>query len=124
MKKITDVKKIIDEIKNNPETIKFDNVINLIDENYTYTPTFFINGIEGDNVTSQAGENEGSCKIFSFAKIHQLNKAQTLHCFGDYYRQDVLQHPDNTDHANIRTFIKHGWDNIAFDNAALTLKED
>lgn len=118
------LKQFIHQVEKNPETIAFQDVIKLIEDNYYYTPTRFINGINDDSVTNLAGENEGSCKIFSFAKMHRLDKTQTLHCFGQYYRQDVLENPDNTDHANIRTFIKHGWDNISFDNAALTLKED
>lgn len=118
------LKQFINQIKKNPETIEFQNVIKLIEENYHYSPTYFVNGINEDSVTNQAGENEGSCKIFSFANIHNLDKLQTLHCFGQYYRQDVLQNPDNTDHANIRTFIKYGWDNISFEKAALALKEN
>ncbi len=113
----------IHQIENDPETIAFQDVIKQIDANYHYTPTRFINGKNEDSVTNLAGENTGSCKIFSFAKIHGLDKTKTLHCFGQYYRQDVLQHPDNTDHANIRSFIKYGWGNICFDNAALVLKE-
>ena len=119
---MNDVKKIIDKIKSNPETIEFENIIKLIDENYVYTPACFSNGVNDDNVTSEAGENEGSCKIFSFAKMHKLDEEQTLHCFGKYYRQDVLQNPNKTDHANIRTFIKYGWDNVKFEKSALTAK--
>ena len=118
------LKQFIHQVENSPETIAFQDVIKQIEENYLYTPTRFINGTNDDSVTNLAGENEGSCKIFSFAKMHALDKTQTLHCFGQYYRQDVLQNPDNTDHANIRTFIKHGWDNISFDKAALVLKEN
>lgn len=116
------LKEFIDQIKKNPETIAFQDVINLIEEHYQYSPTTFINGTSEDNVKNIAGENEGSCKIFSFAKLTGLDKTETLHCFGDYYRQDVLNNPDNTDHANIRTFIKYGWDNVTFKKAALTAK--
>lgn len=116
------LKQFIDQIEKNPETIAFQDVINLIEENYHYSPTSFINGTNEDNVKSLAGENEGSCKIFSFAKMNKLDKTQTLHCFGQYYRQDVLQNPENTDHANIRTFIKYGWDNVTFEKAVLIAK--
>ena len=119
---MSDVKKFIDKIKSNPESIEFENVIKLIDENYVYTPVCFSNGIKNDNVTSDAGENEGSCKIFSFARIHKLDEAQTLHCFGKFYRQDVLQNPNKTDHANIRTFMKYGWNHVAFEKEALSIK--
>lgn len=118
------LKQFINLIEKHPEKIEFQDVIKLIEDNYHYSPTSFTNGINEDCITNKAGENEGSCKIFSFAKMHDLEKIQTLNCFGQYYRQDVLQNPDNTDHANIRTFIKYGWDNITFEKAALALKDN
>lgn len=105
-----------------PETVTFDQVMQTISDNYTYTPSDFTNGSESDHVINKAGSNEGSCKIFSFAKLNNLDEKQTLACFGDYYRNDVLKHPENNDHANIRNFIKHGWDGIKFDALALTEK--
>ena len=114
------IKKIIHQIKNNPETIEFQDIIKVIDNSYKYLPTRFINGPSDDNVINEAGENEGSCKIFSFAKINKLNEEQTLNCFGEYYRSDVLKNPDASDHANIRTFIKYGWKHVNFDKHALT----
>ncbi|NNF96141.1 MAG: hypothetical protein HKM94_04340 [Halobacteria archaeon] len=45
---------------------------------------------------------------------------ETLACFGKYYREDVLQHPQGTDHLNIRTFMRHGWSGIQFEYPALT----
>ena len=113
---------LLEQIKSKPETAEFQDVIDTITEHYDYTPTQFHNGADDDCVTSKAGENEGSCKIFAFAQLHQLNDNQTLNCFGRYYRDDVLKNPDNTDHANIRTFMKHGWKNIIFDGAALKSK--
>lgn len=115
---------LLDQIKKAPETTQFQHVINLIDTNYHYTPTRFINGPADDCVINEAGKNEGSCKIFSFALLHHLNEMQTLNCFGDYYRKDVLNHPDNSDHANIRTFMRSGWKNIAFENEALLPRDD
>lgn len=95
--------------------INFADTIACISENYIYLPTGFRNG----NITNIAGQNEGSCKIFAFAKLHNLTKEQTLSLFGDYYRIDVLQHPDATDHQNIRQFIQNGWAGIEFENEAL-----
>lgn len=115
--------KIIEQIKEKPESIKFQEIVTVIDENYNYTATAFSNGPGKNSVYNRAGENEGSCKIFSFAKLHQLDKEQTLNCFGQYYREDVLNNPESSDHANIRTFIKYGWQQITFDDAALELKE-
>lgn len=111
------------QLNMSPETVQFQDVIKVIDDNYRYTPSRFSNGPKEDLIVNASGENEGSCKIFSFAKINNLDKTETLNCFGEYYRTDVLQNPDNSDHANIRTFIKHGWDNIIFENIALRLKE-
>lgn len=113
---------LLEQIKSEPETVEFQDVIDTITEHYDYAPTQFHNGVDDDCVTSKAGDNEGSCKIFSFAQLHQLNDNQTLNCFGQYYRDDVLKNPDNTDHANIRTFMKHGWGNIIFDGVVLKNK--
>jgi len=109
----------IEQIKSKPETTEFKAVIDIIDQYYDYTATQFQNGPNDDCTISKAGENEGSCKIFAFAQLHQLNKNQTLNCFGRYYRDDVLEHPNNTDHANIRSFMKYGWENISFENDVL-----
>ncbi len=51
--------------------------------------------------------------------MNKLNIEQTLNCFGKYYRNDVLQHPEGSDHQNIRTFMKYGWEQLVFDGAAL-----
>ncbi|MDD4958370.1 MAG: HopJ type III effector protein [Gallionella sp.] len=101
-----------------PDRVNFADTIAVIDAHYDFTPTAFRNG-ELDNA---AGQNNGSCKVFSFAKLHQLTPQQTLHCFGSYYRDDVLQHPEATDHQNIRNFIKFGWDGVVFQGAALSAK--
>lgn len=97
------------------EAVSFNDTIAVISENYTFTQAAFKNG----NVENTAGQNEGSCKIFAFAKLHDLTPEQTLSLFGDYYRVDVLQHPDASDHQNIRQFMQHGWAGIAFENEAL-----
>jgi hypothetical protein len=116
------VKKLEELLNNTPDKIEFDQVMQVIEENYNYMPTRFTNGEGCVQVTNEAGSNEGSCKIFSFAQLNNLNEKQTLACFGNYYREDVLAHPENTDHANIRNFIKSGWAGIHFDGIALTEK--
>jgi len=113
---------LINQIKSNPDTIEFQDVINVIDANYLYRQTRFTNGPVDDCIINEAGKNEGSCKIFSFAQIQHLDKHQTLSCFGHYYRDEVLNHPENSDHANIRNFIKYGWLTVNFENAALEEK--
>lgn len=116
---MNDLEILIKQIKTTPEKTEFKDVIEIIDKYYRYTPTRFVNGTDSENIINPAGENEGSCKVFSFAQLHQLDERQTLHCFGKYYREDVLKKPEATDHANIRTFIKYGWQQIRFDNTAL-----
>lgn len=105
-------------LENAPEGIAFNDTIALIEALYDFTPTTFRN----DDLRNEAGKNNGSCKIFSFAKLHQLTPQQTLHCFGDYYRKDVLGNPDSSDHQNIRNFMKTGWEGIRFEGEALKPK--
>lgn len=106
-----------------PESVTFDEVIDVIEEHYLYIPTQFSNGTTDDGLVNIAGENEGSCKIFYFAQIQKLNKEQTLHCFGQYYRDEVLNNPDGNNHSNIRKFMAHGQENIVFDGCALKPKQ-
>jgi len=110
----------IEKIKSNT-AVSFDETIAVITENYHYQPTEFSNGLGEQSLVNQAGTNEGSCKIFSFAQINRLDQPQTLSLFGDYYR-DVLNDPHGTGHQNIRNFMQYGWDGIHFKGAALTAK--
>lgn len=109
---------ILSQLHQSPDSIIFSDVLSYIDNNYHFTPTGFQNG----ETYNAANQNNGSCKVFSFAKRQQLTKEQTLHLFGDYYRKDVLQNPEGTDHQNIRNFMKFGWDGIKFEGEALTEK--
>lgn len=113
---------LIQKIKTRPNEVSFNEVIESITSTYNYIPSRFCNGLANDQVINEAGANEGSCKIFAFAKLNELNDQQTLNCFGNYYRNDVLNHPDGDDHANIRTFIRHGWAGIHFEQDALAAK--
>lgn len=108
---------LLERLTKVPEEVNFDEVIAVINDNYLYVPTAFKNG----DTVNESGTNEGSCKIFAFAKLHDLSEASTLACFGKYYREDVLEHPEATDHANIRNFIKSGWAGITFEGQALIL---
>ena len=112
--------RFIDNLKAG-QTVDFKDTIAVIAEHYDYTPSEFTNGVQ-QPLINQAGQNEGSCKIFAFAKLHNLDKQQTLALFGDFYRKDVLENPDGNDHQNIRTFMRDGWDGIVFKSEALTLK--
>jgi hypothetical protein len=112
------IETFITKIKANPANISFAEVISFIDENYLFSPTSFKNG---DQINA-SGQNNGSCKIFYFGLINQLSEAETLACFGDYYRVEVLKNPEGTDHQNIRNFMIFGWVGISFDGIALSLK--
>ena len=115
------LQEFINRLKNGVD-VEFSEVMDVISENYEYTPIKFSNGIGDDVVVNEQATNEGSCKIFTFAKLNDLSKNETLACFGKYYRVDVLENPGGSDHANIRTFIKHGWDGIKFDSCALEVR--
>ena len=109
---------LLEKLRYAPDTIEFNDTIAVIDALYDFTPTQFSNG----GLVSEAGKNNGSCKIFSFARLQNLNPQQTLACFGAYYRDDVLKHPEGTDHQNIRNFMKTGWEGISFEGEALKAK--
>ena len=98
-----------------PGNLEFAEVMQTIDNNYSYTPVKFSCG----SAVNEAGSNEGSCKILAFAKMHNISTEKTPFLFGRYYREDVLNHPDGQDHANIRNFIKSGWDGVSFDQEPL-----
>lgn len=106
---------------NDGQAIDFKDTIATIEAHYHYRPTEFSNGLT-EPLINEAGRNEGSCKIFAFAKLQGLNQDQTLALFGDYYRQDVLGNPDGSDHQNIRNFMRDGWGGIVFKGEALQVK--
>ena len=114
------VDELIKTIRTSPETVEFDDVMAVIDANYSYAETAFSNGSGEDVVINNAGTNAGSCRIFAFGKLNGLSELETLACFGRYYRKDVVSQPDGTDHANIRTFMRHGWPGIHFDGEPLS----
>lgn len=111
------VLELIDKVKQT-EVLMFSAVINAIDTSYNFTPTKFKNG----NVINEANTNNGSCKVFSFAKMHNLSSSETLFLFGEHY-QKVLATPTEDDHQNIRNFMKFGWEAIYFEENALQEKK-
>lgn len=106
------------QLRKDPDSIEFDQVIAVITDYYNYTPVRFSNGA----VINEAGSNEGSCKIFAFAQLNAMSEMETLALFGKFYRDDVMANPAGEDHANIRNFILDGWLGIKFDGAALVPK--
>lgn len=105
------------KLKSNPSAILFADTMQVIEDNYNFTPTAFKNGA----IENKAGENAGSCKLFAFAKLQKLTKEETLFCFGEHYK-NVLEDANGTSHQNIRNFMNTGFDGLTFESEALTLK--
>ena len=99
------------------EDIKFADVVTFIEDHYTHTPTAFKNG----EAYNEASQNQGSAKVFSFARLNELSETDTLLLFAEHY-QSVLNTPDAVDHQNIRQFIANGWSGVVFEGAALQPK--
>lgn len=108
----------LQKLANTPEGVQFSDTMTAIESVYVFTPTAFKNG----ELLNQAGQNSGSCKLFSFARLQGFSPQKTLACFGDYYRKDVLGNPQGADHQNIRNFMKTGWAGIEFEGEALKLR--
>jgi hypothetical protein len=113
-----DFDQLLRSLNENPDVVEYDAVMALIDELYDFTPVNYTNG----DLMNEAGQNPGSCKIFAFAKLVRLSEQQTLNCFGSYYRNDVLKHPNHLDHPNIRNFMQTGWQGVSFDGVPLKMK--
>lgn len=106
---------LIQQLKDSPEQVEFSHTMNVIDSLYEFTPAAFRNG----EMFNARNENNGSCKLFAFARLQGLSVEETLHCFGSYYREDVLNDPQGTSHQNIRNFMQTGWSGIEYESAAL-----
>ena len=107
----------ITALTDNAASLTFEDTLAVIDANYDFMPTTFKNG----PVENAAGTNNGSCKVFSFAKLHGLTQDQTLAMFAQHY-QNVLDNPEGDAHANIRAFMDTGFDGVAFEGEALASK--
>jgi hypothetical protein len=99
------------------QSLDFEDTQAFIAANYDYQPVAFQNG----NQHNAAGTNEGSCRIFAFGLLNQLEAEDILLCFGRFYR-DVLTSPDDTDHNNIRQFMLSGIAGLRFEKNALVAK--
>lgn len=105
----------LNKLANQADNVDFTETMAVIDAHYQFNPTKFTNG----ELENEAGQNNGSCKIFAFGLLNFLSEEQTLACFGDYYRKDVLENPEGDDHQNIRNFMQTGWDGVLFEGFAL-----
>lgn len=112
---------LIEQVRTDPESLAFAEVLDTIDHHYRYTPTAFANGLGADCVRNPAGVNEGSCRVLAFARLHRLSAAETLTLFAEHYRS-VLADPAGDSHANIRAFQRHGWAGVTFDGEALAAR--
>ncbi len=115
---MSNLEAFLSRLKSEPSTVEFTEVMAIIDEHYEFTPTAFTNGSQ----QNAANENNGSCKVFAFARRHELSEAEALSCFGSYYRKDVLENPEGQDHQNIRNFMETGWGGIQFEAEPLSQK--
>ncbi|WP_159737070.1 HopJ type III effector protein [Vibrio atypicus] len=113
-----ELKTFIEKLNTQPKSVDFEQTMAVIDANYEFSPTSFTNG----QTHNEAGQNSGSCKIFAFGLLNELDAEATLACFGRFYRDDVLGNPEGNDHANIRNFMESGWGGVKFDSPALTVK--
>ncbi|MDP5106902.1 MAG: HopJ type III effector protein [Polaribacter sp.] len=107
-----------EKLKTNPTAITYAETIQVIDDNYNFTPTAFTNG----KFKNKVGENSGSNKIFAFALKQKLTKAETLYCFGENYKT-VLSDVNGTSYYNIRTFMKSGLEGLVIDSLTLSSKK-
>ena len=107
----------IKKLKTHPTQITFAEIMQVIEDNYNFTPSAFTNG----EIKNEVGENSGSCKLFTFAVHQQLTKEETLCCFGEHY-QSVLEDINGNSHQNIRNFMKTGFDGLSFESTALIIK--
>jgi len=109
---------LIEKIKHTPEQVQFKEVIDVIEREYDFTAAAFTNGKQNNAIN----ENNGSCKLFSFASMHELTETQTLHLFGDFYRVDVLEIQLQTIIKTFDSSLRNGWNGIAFTATALVNK--
>ncbi len=107
------VNQLIADLRAGP--VPFSETMAVIDAHYHFKPTGFQNGEQ----RNEAGTNNGSCKIFAFARLHDLPEQAALNAFGHFYTEEVLGDPDGSAHANIRQFMQHGWGGVEFDGEAL-----
>ena len=98
-------------------SLTFKEVLAFIETYYQHQPTAFRNGAAYNEST----QNQGSARVFAFAQLNDLDQEDTLCLFAEHY-QSVLDHPEATDHQNIRQFMLHGWPGIVFEGQALLTK--
>jgi len=109
------VKQLLEQLDS--KILRFTDILAYIDTQYTYTASAFQNGSQ----YNAENENQGSAKVLSFARLHNLSQADTLKLFAEHYEAVQLT-PQGTDHQNIRQFMQHGWTGLQFDRQVLQEK--
>jgi len=104
-------------IKSKGRELQFQEVLAHIADRYNYSPAAFQNG----TLKNSKEENQGSAKVFYFAKLNNLSPEETLGLFAEHY-QNVLDNPAGEGHQNIRQFMSNGWDGILFEQEVLVKK--
>lgn len=94
---------------------RFADTLAFIEQHYHYQPSAFSNG----DLRNSEEQNQGSCKLLAMALDLGLSDAQTLHCFAEHYLA-VLDNPEGSEHANIRSLMKQGLAGVRFDRQPLT----
>jgi len=97
--------------------LRFQEVLDHIALNYEYRPAAFQNG----SLKNSEAENQGSAKLFYFARLNHLTEEDTLRLFAEHY-QNVLDNPAGEGHQNIRQFMVNGWDGAVFEQDVLISK--
>jgi len=92
--------------------VGFAEVLNTINAVYVYDESV---GYSNGDVTNAPGVNTGSAKVFAFAQLHALSQESTVRLFCEHL-EGVLADPSGDAHANIRAFLKTGWEGVAFDS--------
>jgi hypothetical protein len=95
----------------------FADTLAFVAEHYDYQPSAFRNGA----VYNAAGQNEGSCKTLGLALLEGLTTDEALLAFGEHYRA-VREHPEGSDHGNIRALMAGGLDAVEFETLPLRRK--
>lgn len=111
------IEQLLEHLNTAPNEMTFEEVMAAIEANYDFTPCAFSNG----NVENSAEQNQGSCKLFAFAKLNDLDQQQTLALFAQHY-QSVLEDPEGEAHQNIRQFMANGWSGVELKGTPLTKK--
>lgn len=101
------------------DDLMFEEFLEMVDTQYESGLIEFKNG----DIVNEPGENEGSAKVLSYAALSDFDKETTLKLWGQYYRE-VKADPDGDSHANIRNFMKYGWDGVPFENGISLTKKN